>query len=293
MLRINIPLTQDISARFLPWIIGFMVYLAMLALAGALLLNDIAIRWNNNLMGSLTVQIPPSDPDNPNDHKKQLNKIFETLQNTEGITEVRILSIDEIDNLLEPWLGSQASKANLPIPDLIAVKYMSHAIPDLGTVKKSLISINPDVVLDDNHSWMKGLIPFADSIRLLAYILVFIITFACILTVIFVTRTGLSIHRKVVHIMHIVGAQDIYVAKQFQSHALRLGLKGGILGGSIAFLTLFGIGHFFNFFDTVIFTNFSLKLWHWVLLACLPLSMGLIAFFTARWTVLRSLEKFT
>ena len=63
MLRINIPLTQDISARFLPWIIGFMVYLAMLALAGALLLNDIAIRWNNNLMGSLTVQIPPRLPE--------------------------------------------------------------------------------------------------------------------------------------------------------------------------------------------------------------------------------------
>ena len=36
LLRSDLPLGQEGSARFLPWIVGAMVYLAALALAGAL-----------------------------------------------------------------------------------------------------------------------------------------------------------------------------------------------------------------------------------------------------------------
>ena len=45
LLRSDLPLNKDVSARFLPWIVAFMVYLAALALAIAMGLDGIIGHW--------------------------------------------------------------------------------------------------------------------------------------------------------------------------------------------------------------------------------------------------------
>jgi cell division transport system permease protein len=35
-------------------------------------------------------------------------------------------------------------------------------------------------------------------------------------------------------VLHLVGAQDNYIAREFQRHFLRLGLKGALIGGGLA-----------------------------------------------------------
>ena len=57
--RAIIPFAQDPAGRLMPWLIGFMTFVAGLALAGALLLNDFAESWSEGLADSMTVQIPP------------------------------------------------------------------------------------------------------------------------------------------------------------------------------------------------------------------------------------------
>ena len=47
--RLDIPLNRDSSVRFLPWIIGLMVYLAGIAVAGTLVLNTALGRWDRSL----------------------------------------------------------------------------------------------------------------------------------------------------------------------------------------------------------------------------------------------------
>nr|HPI62841.1 hypothetical protein [Alphaproteobacteria bacterium] len=56
---VTLPLGQDSSGRFLPWIMAFMVYIGMLALASSLALDRLAARWNTGLQGSMTVMLPP------------------------------------------------------------------------------------------------------------------------------------------------------------------------------------------------------------------------------------------
>ena len=41
-LRTDLPLDRDAAARFLPWILGFMVYLAALAVGAALIVDRLA-----------------------------------------------------------------------------------------------------------------------------------------------------------------------------------------------------------------------------------------------------------
>ena len=58
----DIPLDRDPAARTLPWIIAVMAFLATIALAGALLLNGVIVRWSNSLTGTITIQATPSMP---------------------------------------------------------------------------------------------------------------------------------------------------------------------------------------------------------------------------------------
>ena len=54
----DVPLARDASQRFLPWLVAFMVYLAVLAFLGALAVHKGIQRWDSGLAGHLTVEIP-------------------------------------------------------------------------------------------------------------------------------------------------------------------------------------------------------------------------------------------
>ena len=58
--RSDLLLDKDSLNRFLPWLIAFMVFLVILAMAGMLVLNATAARWDKGISGTLTVQITTS-----------------------------------------------------------------------------------------------------------------------------------------------------------------------------------------------------------------------------------------
>jgi len=53
--RTDLPLDRDSTARFLPWIIGFMVYLAMIAATIALVVDHATQRWQRDLGGQVVL----------------------------------------------------------------------------------------------------------------------------------------------------------------------------------------------------------------------------------------------
>src|ERR1700735_4967012 len=54
----TLPLDQDGSARFLPWLIGLMVFLAALVTGVGFAIDVTLIRWDDGMRGTLTVQLP-------------------------------------------------------------------------------------------------------------------------------------------------------------------------------------------------------------------------------------------
>src|SRR3546814_18688224 len=58
--RQAVPLDRDSAGRYLPLLVAIMVYLAVLAVAGALMMTKLAERWGSGLEGAQTVQIPPA-----------------------------------------------------------------------------------------------------------------------------------------------------------------------------------------------------------------------------------------
>jgi cell division transport system permease protein len=113
-------------------------------------------------------------------------------------------------------------------------------------------------------------------------------------TVIFITRTGLMIHAPIVDLLHAMGAADSYIAGQFQRHAFRLGLRGGIIGLVPALLG-FGVIRLAaeqgGSVAADLAPGLALPILAWAVLALLPLGMALVGLATARVTVLRTLAR--
>ncbi len=287
--RSDLPLDKDALSRFLPWLIAFMVFLAVLALAGMLVLNSTAARWDQGVSGTLTIQIVPAAK--PEDDSRRLQKVLSILNGTPEIDRYETLSDDKLLGLLEPWLGTAAESRDLPLPRLIDVELKPDTKLDGETLSQRLAAEVPGTSVDDHRVWLNRLVRLIQTIEGLASMVLVFITFATVGTVIFTTRTGLAIHRGAIEVLHLIGAQDSYVAGQFASRALMLGLKGGIIGLLLAAPTLFAIGHLARQIESSLLPSITLEPAHWVALGVLPVVVALIAMVTARLTVMKTLSR--
>jgi cell division transport system permease protein len=292
--RLDIPLHRDGSSRFLPWIIALMVYLAGLALSGTLAVDGALQRWNSSLAGTLTVEIPAAAVEGKGDGG--LGAALVVLRATPGVRHADPLDANATAKLVAPWLGTGLTADELPLPRLVDVRIDPGAPLDLTALRARLETAAPGAVLDDHRLWLDRLVHFARSIEATALAIVALIGAAAVLTVVFTTRTGLAVHHDVIELLHIMGARDGYIARQFAREALRLGLRGGLIGFALAALTLLGLSHAAAATALIgaqvkLLPPLHLTVWHWIALLLLPAVAALIAMLTARSTVLRALAR--
>jgi cell division transport system permease protein len=290
--RNDLPLERDPSGRFLPWLVALMVYVAALALVCAMAMAKIVERWDSGLSGSITVQIPPPEAaGSPDLREAAIDRVIELLLDTEGVRSAEVLEPEEIAALLRPWLGTGSSYADLPLPALIAVGIDPEAAPDFDRLSRRLAEAVPGTLVDDHQSWLGQLLDLARTIELVAALLVLLIGASAVTMVVFATRMGLAIHGRVIELLHLIGAQDSYVAREFETHALKLALRGGVVGLLLAIATITLIGRLFTRIDTALLPELALRPIEWAVLALLPLAIAGVAMLTARFTVLGNLGR--
>ena len=287
--RTDLPLDRDALSRYLPWLIAFMVYMAVLALAGLLVLAAMARYWDADVSGTMTVQIPPTGSAADDDKRVRAAVILllgePAIVHAEAITDGRLMA------LLEPWLGTAEVSADLPLPRLVDVEVEPGADLDMAGLARRLDAAVPGATLDDHRIWLDRLVRLVRSVEALAALVLALMCSATVGTVVFTTRTGLAIHHDVIEVLHLIGAHDGYIARQFAQRALTLGLRGGLIGLALAVPTLLGIGSLARHMEAGIMPNLTLTLTHWLAIVSLPLLAAAIAMLTARLTVTRTLAR--
>lgn len=296
-----LPLDADESSRFLPWTIAFMTYLAALTLAGAMGLAVAMGRFDPEQTGNLTVEVPPLLAMEGNDAERtageagqdqaRVTAALDLLRATPGVIAAEALDRNEIANLLEPWLGKAAQATDLPLPAIIDVTVEKGAEIDVAGLGAKLAATVPGASLDDHGLWFARLTTFVHSVQLVAGLVVGLACLAAVLTVVYVTLSGLALHHDIIDLLHLMGAEDRFIARQFQGHAVRLGLAGAVPGLLLAILTIELLGMAAGRVDSVLLPNIRLGVGQWATLALVPLAAGVIAMLTARATVMRRLSR--
>ncbi len=289
----DVPLGGDASSRFLPWITGLMVYLAVVALAATMVLADAAEAWRHDLAGTLTVQImPDAGPATPS-LDARTRAATELLLATPGIARARVLTDDQIAALLAPWLGPEVMAAGLALPRLIDVALAADAGIDTKALAERLQAAVPGASLDDHAVWLDRLLTLIGAIEAVSVVALALIGLAGITIVVFTTRSGLAIHEDVIAVLHMIGARDSYIARQFQSHVLGLALKGGLVAFGFAAATFAALGAMTAGMGESLIPELALSLRQWLALGALPLIAAAIGTATARLTVMRAIARMT
>lgn len=281
----DVPLASDSSTRFVPWIIGTMVFLSALVLAVALVLESAIARWQVSHSVQITVEVPPSAGANG------VELVLQDLSAIPGVVSAEPVGDDRIAELLRPWIGGDVDLGSLPLPTLIDVRLAAPGAVDLGAMQGLLEDGQPGVRVDDGRRWLEPVRATARALQVVSGLVLALIVTASVVTVVFMTRTGLAVHRATIGVLHQVGAHDGYVARQFQRHVFRLALWGGIPGALVAALCLVLIERLAGRMDAPLLPQLALGTGGWIVLALLPLVAAAVSVVTARLTVLATLAR--
>jgi len=290
----DLPLKGDATSRFLPWLIAPMVFLCAVALAGVFILNTLIGRWDRDVSGTLTVEIAAAPGDAAQSTAATLQRVQQAealLAATPGISQARALSQEQLAALLAPWLGNTDLLKELPLPALIDVTIKPEARPDLAELSQRLTKAVPGASLDDHRAWLSRLIGISRSIQGLAVAIVLLIGGVTSAVVIYATRTGMAVHQEVIEVLHLVGATDDYVARQFADRAFTLGLRGGLFGLALTIPMTAILAYTTRQMEGGFLADLSLPFLGWLAVLLLPLAAALLAMLTARLTVHASLTR--
>jgi cell division transport system permease protein len=282
-------LPRDKAAAPLDVVIAVMAFLAALALGASLVAQRAAEGWRAGLAGRITVQVlAPAQ----GSLDSEVAAALEVLRHTNGIAYANPISEDATLNLVAPWLGKDKLVAELPMPRLIDATIAPGSSVDLPQLGARLKAAAPDAVLDDHSRWIARLKSLADAVVWSAYGILFLIAVATAAAVSFATRAGLDAHHEIVELLHQMGAQSGFIARSFERHYFFSALGAAAVGAAVAGILFVAAGGLeFAGIEAVPFLPpLALKLTEVPWLVAVPAVSGLIAWATARLSVLAALR---
>jgi len=222
---------SDARDGSLIFVVAVLCFLACLTALGVLAGDRAARGWTGQLVGEATVIIRPKNGESPD---AAAARAAETLAGVEGVSEARALEREKAYDLIRPWLGDSTDLDDLPVPRLVAVELTSKAPADKAALELALKIQGLDAVVDDHSLWIKDIKRAASLTRWLAVGVFLLIALAASAVIAFATRAGLAARREIVEVLHLSGAEAVFISRLFQIRFARIAATAGVLGAAAA-----------------------------------------------------------
>ncbi len=227
------------GSRALMAVIAILTFLAALCAGGAQLVAVSSAEWRSEVSREVTIQIRPMVQ---RDIEEDIKKAVALASAYPGVQRAQAFTKEESEHLLEPWLGKGLDLGDLPIPRLIVIDLADGERPDFSALRKQLQEAIPSSSLDDHALWMSRLSTMANTVIGVGIMLVVLVLGAVGLAVAFATRGAMAGNKEVVEVLHFVGADDDFIAREFQRRFFALSLRGRIIGAGAAILMMIAFG---------------------------------------------------
>lgn len=283
-LKADIPFEKDDTTRFMPWVVALMVFLATLFLSLSLGVKGAINQWDQAVAATLTIQIPASEKADAN-----VDKILKLLGDEPAVAVATPVPVEHTLSLLETWLGEGNVSPAMPIPRLIDVELVPDVEINLTGLSAIIEQTVPGAKMDDHKLWLADLVSFGQSIRKISFGILALVAGVAMAILIFATRSSMAIHHDTIELLHLIGARDNYIAKQFATQLLKLCLRGALLGMLLALAVIAVLYTASDALNDQIMPKFKIEPIDWALIAILPLLATLIGVGTGLFTVRRRL----
>jgi cell division transport system permease protein len=219
---------QNVVGRALVFVIAIMTFLSCLTLGAVTLVRDTASVWENQIAREATIQIKPVEG---LDMEASLETAAGIATGFAGVKQARIVDREATARLLEPWLGAGLNIDELPVPRLVIVTIDQDNPPDFAAMRAMLTPDVPSAALDDHRTWVDRLVAMGRTTVTIGVGVLVLMLFATVLTVVFATRGAMAGNGHIIEVLHFVGAEASFIAREFRHHFLTTGMKGAAAGG--------------------------------------------------------------
>ncbi|HXY57465.1 MAG TPA: ABC transporter permease [Methylocystis sp.] len=233
--------TDSVAGRSLVILIAIMTFLASLALGAALLIAEASAGWRAEAAREATIQVRPLPG---RDLDADVRAAADIAREADGVREVIVYTRAESEALLAPWLGTGLDLSELPTPRMIVLRLKGDMrvdrVANLSALREELAKKAPAAALDDHRLWLERLGAMAGVVVGLAALIFALVVAAMAIVVVSATRAAVATNREIVEVLHMVGAADDFIAREFQRRFLGLGLRGALIGSGagVAFFAL-------------------------------------------------------
>ncbi|MDN3644583.1 cell division protein [Pontixanthobacter aestiaquae] len=273
----------------MPWVIAIMVTLTVIAAAGGLALNNVASTARAELAGGVIVQIVEASSE---ERSRQAVAAEALLAEHPAVASTRRVPDEELDALLEPWLGVGTDNEAVPMPALIDVRLREDATEEtLDTLRGILEAAAPAARIDAQSSWLAPVFSTISSLQWLSGALVILLGLTSAAAVWLAARSALGTNRDTIEIVHLLGGTDTQIARIFERSIGFDATLGGAVGLALGLGAVLFLGQEFSALGSGMMSGGGLGSLDWILIAIIPFIAVAIAMLTARFTVVSALRR--
>lgn len=282
LLMSDIPFARDDAHRLLPAMIACLVGFAALLTALAISLSGSVEAKARDVAGLMQVEAPRSLK------ADAVEALTAQLRKTPGVRQAKLLADSEMEALLKPWLGNDFTIGDVPVPLIFDVKTDvadGKSVVDAKSFAAELQKIDRGIRVVDQGPWV-GQMARATHLLQGLVLLVAGLLLACVVgMIVLVARTNLKLHFKAVSLLHMFGATDEYILRQFQWNNAWLAVRGAAVGVLFALLIFGGWVVLSHRWQSPIIPEVTFGFGHAIAFLMLPVLTALIALAATRLTV--------
>jgi cell division transport system permease protein len=258
------------QVRPLTIVVSIMCALGCLAALGAAAGFRAANTWTSDLKSAMTVVVQ-----NPRDDAT-LARAAQIVSQIDGVTRAVAMSKERAKDLLKNYGTDMGATLDaLPAPRLIEVGVAARQSQVAERIDAALKSAGFTSFVNDHSRFTGEILKTSTVVRIVALSALVALIVAAIASIAFAARAALETRRDAVEILHLVGAQDAFVAREVQTRFLRLGLVAGAIGAAVAGVIMLVGTAIFAFGATDLTSGAPLLKWTdiWILIVA-PLVTG-------------------
>ncbi|WP_294233247.1 FtsX-like permease family protein [uncultured Sphingomonas sp.] len=276
------------GAHVMSWVIAIMLFLTLLSAAAGLATARAAGALDRQMAGRLTVQIVEGETQRRDAAAAQVLRVLRAQGDVARATPVPQA---DLARMLQPWLGTDAEAAGLPVPALIDVDLTSDAAAAIARVTVAVTRASPAARVDAHATWLGPVGRLLDTAAWLAGAIIILMLVATGAVVMLAARAGLEAHRGTIEVIHMLGATDRQVARLFQRRiAIDAGI-GAVAGSVFAGAAILLIAREVGALDSQLLDEMRLGVADIGLLVAVPFGFVLLAVVAARLAVLRQMRR--
>lgn len=285
----DIPFARDDANRLLPLMVGCLTAFVALLLALAMSISAALSEQSYAVVGGVQIEVPRAKAADA----AFLERVRSEVAQTQGVRGITILSEAQMEKLLKPWLGEDFSLTDLPVPVILDVttdvKNGKTAV-DTAKLSRALAAMDTNIRVQDRGPWIHYVLKATGMLQGLVLIVALLLLVCVIGMVVLVARTNLRLHFKAVSLLHMFGATDEYILRQFQWNSAWLAARGA-LGGVVLAAFVFALAMVLSLrWQSPVLPEISLSVAHVLMFMVLPFFTALVAWLATRLTVQRMLE---